>query len=147
MQYIHLIHVLQTYQDELRLYYDNINTTRVNSIAFIGPGYTTYSYLNSGYRIYTFDGNYNGSSHAILDGHTYYLNITGEIWSHVKNLNACQLFWIIALQMQIVRTIQFGNWNILFKMTIVWNHYSQTIGVILWTGKLPLYGRCSYHVQ
>ena len=52
--------------------------SRLASIGFIGPGYTAYSYLNAGYRIYTFDGDYEGSTHSIIDAATYYLDIDGN---------------------------------------------------------------------
>ena len=65
-------------QDELNLYYDVDETDRVAVVGFIGPGYTTYSYLNAGYRIYTMDGNYKGSTHQLLNAKSYFLNVTGR---------------------------------------------------------------------
>ncbi|XP_077972513.1 sphingomyelin phosphodiesterase-like [Styela clava] len=74
--------------DELKLFYDTQNTSRVSSVGFIGPGYTTYSYLNAGYRIYTFDGNYENTTHSIIDAASFYLDITEAntkdlpVWRH-----------------------------------------------------------------
>ena len=39
----------------------------VCSIAYMGPGVTTYQNLNMGYRIYTIDGAYNGSTSVSLE--------------------------------------------------------------------------------
>lgn len=74
--------------DELKLFYDMKNSSRLASVGFIGPGYTTYSNLNAGYRIYTFDGDYEGSTHSIMDGVSYYLDIEEAnksdkpVWRH-----------------------------------------------------------------
>lgn len=37
---------------------------------------TTAGTMNPGYRIYTVDGTYNGSSRQVLDHETYYMNLT-----------------------------------------------------------------------
>jgi sphingomyelin phosphodiesterase len=39
---------------------------------------TTYSYLNPGYRVYTIDGNYPGSTYWTLDYHTVIMNLTAS---------------------------------------------------------------------
>ncbi|XP_019855309.1 PREDICTED: sphingomyelin phosphodiesterase-like isoform X3 [Amphimedon queenslandica] len=49
---------------------------RPYGILYLGPSVTTYTEQNPGYRIYTVDGNYNGSSRQVLDHDTYILNIT-----------------------------------------------------------------------
>ena len=69
-------------QDELNLYYDVNDESRVSIPALIGPAFTTYSYLNSGYRIYKMDGDYDGTTNALLDAETYFLNITGRSRGH-----------------------------------------------------------------
>ena len=43
---------------------------------------TTYSYLNPGYRVYTVDGDYPGSSYWTLDYHTVIMNLTA---TNLKN--------------------------------------------------------------
>ena len=68
---------LLSFQDEIKVYYDVSNTSRVSLPAMVGPAFTTYSYLNSGYRIYIMDGDYDGTTNALLDAESYYLNITG----------------------------------------------------------------------
>ncbi|XP_078493661.1 sphingomyelin phosphodiesterase [Ciona intestinalis] len=62
--------------DEMMLYYDITQEDRVSAVGLIGPGFTTYSNLNSGYRVYTMEGEYEGSRYSLLDGESYYLNIT-----------------------------------------------------------------------
>ena len=44
--------------------------------AYIGPSVTTYSNLNPGYRIFTIDGDYAGSSYWPLDHRTVIMNLT-----------------------------------------------------------------------
>ena len=66
-----------TFQDELNVYYDIEEPSRVSLSALIGPAVTTYSNLNLGYRVYTMDGDYDGTTNALLDAESYYLNITG----------------------------------------------------------------------
>ena len=51
-----------THKDEYEVFYDLHNTSRPVAMSYIGGSVTTYSYTNPGYRIYTIDGNYNGSS-------------------------------------------------------------------------------------
>jgi sphingomyelin phosphodiesterase len=65
-----------THTDEIELFYDFNDQTRATNIAYITPSVTTFSTLNPGYRIYTVDGFYNGSSWRVLDHETYITNIT-----------------------------------------------------------------------
>ena len=45
-------------------------------MVYLGPSVTSNGFQNSGYRIYTVDGDYNDSSRQVLDHETYILNIT-----------------------------------------------------------------------
>lgn len=45
---------------------------------YIGPSITTDSYLNPGYRMFTMDGNYPGSSYWVLDYRTVIMNLTAS---------------------------------------------------------------------
>jgi sphingomyelin phosphodiesterase len=71
-----------THQDEFEIFYDtdysknSVQNLRPTNVAFIGPSLTTYGNVNPGFRIYTIDGNYEGSTYQILDHSTYYLNLT-----------------------------------------------------------------------
>jgi sphingomyelin phosphodiesterase len=65
-----------SHKDEIRLFFDPDNTTRAVSVMYLGPGTTTTTLLNPGYRIYTLDGNYDESSWQIIDHETRFLNIT-----------------------------------------------------------------------
>lgn len=42
---------------------------------YICPGVTPYQGINLGFRIYTIDGDYNDSSHALLDHQSWYLDL------------------------------------------------------------------------
>ncbi|CAM2712972.1 unnamed protein product [Rotaria socialis] len=64
--------------EELKVFYDEVDTQRPVSMAYIGPSLTTYSYLNPGYRVYTIDGDYQGSSFWTLDYHTVIMNLTAS---------------------------------------------------------------------
>ncbi|CAF0993021.1 unnamed protein product [Rotaria sordida] len=66
------------HSEELMIFYDEINRQRPVSMAYIGPSVTTYSYLNPGYRVYTIDGDYQGSSFWTLDYHTVIMNLTAS---------------------------------------------------------------------
>lgn len=46
------------------------------NIAYITPSVTTFPFLNPGYRIYTIDGFYEGTSARVLDHETRILNLT-----------------------------------------------------------------------
>ena len=49
--------------------------TPLCSIMYVGPGVTTYQGLNLGFRFYTVDGDYNDSTHAVLDHEVYILDM------------------------------------------------------------------------
>ena len=64
------------------MYYDENDPSHISIVGFIGPGFTTYSEysdLNAGYRIYTMDGDYKGTTNSLLDADTYILNMTGAL--------------------------------------------------------------------
>jgi len=68
-----------THQDEFEIFYENGNSSeeaRPTNVAFIGPSVTTYGNVNPGFRIYTIDGDYEGSTFQMLDHQTYYMNLT-----------------------------------------------------------------------
>lgn len=47
----------------------------LSSVVFIAPGVTSYQGYNMGFRIYTIDGNYSNSSHALLDHQSWYMDL------------------------------------------------------------------------
>ena len=53
-----------THFDEFQLFYDEAQPTRAVSVAYIGPSVTPYYNLNPGYRVYTIEGDYKGSSYV-----------------------------------------------------------------------------------
>ncbi|KAM9320676.1 sphingomyelin phosphodiesterase [Gastrophryne carolinensis] len=65
-----------THVDEFEIFYDEETLSRPVSVAYIAPSVTTYIDLNPGYRVYKVDGDYENSSHAVLDHETYILNLT-----------------------------------------------------------------------
>ncbi|CAJ0567581.1 unnamed protein product, partial [Mesorhabditis spiculigera] len=66
-----------THQDHFQVYFDRGDPTgRVTHVNMVAPSLTTYAYNNPGYRIYTIDGNYKGSSFTVLDWEAYYTNLT-----------------------------------------------------------------------
>jgi sphingomyelin phosphodiesterase len=65
-----------THQDSWQVFFDDSNRTRATNVAYMGPAVTTYQGLNLGFRIYTMDGGYNGTSNALLDHESYWLNLT-----------------------------------------------------------------------
>ncbi|CAF1315960.1 unnamed protein product [Adineta ricciae] len=66
------------HSEEFMVFYDEVDSQRPVSMAYIGPSITTYSYLNPGYRVYTTDGDYPGSSYWTLDYHTVIMNLTAS---------------------------------------------------------------------
>ena len=62
--------------ESFKMFYDENDSKRPISMAFVGPSLTTYSYLNPGYRTYTIDGYYNGTSYWTVDAHTTIMNLT-----------------------------------------------------------------------
>ena len=59
------------------MYYEDADPKkRPSHVAFVAPSLTTDSHLNPAYRVYTIDGNYEGSSFTVLDEDNYWANIT-----------------------------------------------------------------------
>ena len=59
------------------MYYEDADPKgKPSHVAFIAPSLTTYSDLNPAYRVYTIDGNYEGSTFTVLDEDNYWVNIT-----------------------------------------------------------------------
>ena len=73
-----------THTDELRVHYLNADPTqRATAVSYVNPSITTYSGRNPGFRIYTIDGYYNGSSYAsTLFVDTYTLTIFAASTRH-----------------------------------------------------------------
>ncbi|CAF1435966.1 unnamed protein product [Didymodactylos carnosus] len=67
-----------THNDEIIMFYDEINKTRPVSMAYLTPSLTPQSFLNPGYRIYTADGEYNSSTYWVLDHRTVIMNLTAS---------------------------------------------------------------------
>uniref|UniRef100_A0A0N5BGH3 Metallophos domain-containing protein n=1 Tax=Strongyloides papillosus TaxID=174720 RepID=A0A0N5BGH3_STREA len=66
-----------THKDSFEIYYENADVNgRPYHVNFVAPSLTTYPYNNPAFRVYTFDGNYQGSSYTILESETYYANVT-----------------------------------------------------------------------
>ena len=51
-----------THKDEYQVFYDLHNKTRAVGMTYVGGSVTPFSHTNFGFRIYTMDGNYTGSS-------------------------------------------------------------------------------------
>ncbi|XP_050417111.1 sphingomyelin phosphodiesterase [Patella vulgata] len=65
-----------THGDHFEVFYDEKDFKRPTGVAYICPSVTTFPQLNPAFRIYTIDGNYTGSSWAVLDHETYIMNLT-----------------------------------------------------------------------
>jgi len=66
-----------THNDHFYMYYEDADPKgKPSHVAFIAPSLTTYSDLNPAYRVYTIDGNYEGSTFTVLDEDNYWVNIT-----------------------------------------------------------------------
>ena len=64
-----------THDDIFTVYYDPVNITRPFSVLYTAGSVTTLTDLNPGFKIYSVDGGYNGSSWGVLDFTSYYLDI------------------------------------------------------------------------
>ncbi|XP_076061027.1 sphingomyelin phosphodiesterase-like isoform X3 [Oratosquilla oratoria] len=64
-----------THFDEYEIFYDEYQRQRVTNIAYIGPSVTSYYGLNPGYRIYTIEGEYEGSQKLVVDHETWIMNL------------------------------------------------------------------------
>ncbi|TKR81616.1 hypothetical protein L596_015459 [Steinernema carpocapsae] len=66
-----------THQDHFQVFYEDGNVNgRPTHFNWISPSLTTFSDNMPSYRIYTIDGDYEGSSFTVLDADTYYANLT-----------------------------------------------------------------------
>ncbi|KAK0406300.1 hypothetical protein QR680_018488 [Steinernema hermaphroditum] len=66
-----------THQDHFQVFYENGDVNgRPTHFNWISPSLTTYSDNMPSYRIYTIDGNYEGSTYTVIDADTYYANLT-----------------------------------------------------------------------
>jgi len=73
-----------THKDEFKIFYDIEDPSRATSVAYIGPGVTTFDYLNPGYKVYIIDGQRENSTFGVLDHSTWFMNMTAA------NLEAAQ---------------------------------------------------------
>ena len=86
-----------THYDEFRIFYDTKTWKQATNIAYIGPSVTTFHDLNPGFRIYDVEASGEKSSRAVLDHHTYIMDLdkvnkTGEAkweleYSALKHFN------------------------------------------------------------
>ncbi|CEF63595.1 Sphingomyelin phosphodiesterase [Strongyloides ratti] len=69
-----------THSEEFYLTFIDMNNgrSRPTSVIYSAPSVTTYSEYNPAYRIYTVDGNYEGSSFQLLDFEEWFLNLTTQ---------------------------------------------------------------------
>ncbi|XP_059171995.1 sphingomyelin phosphodiesterase-like [Physella acuta] len=65
-----------SHHDWFQMFYDETNFQRPVGFGFVAPSITPGSNINPIFRIYTMDGNYTGSSWAVLDYDSIYLNLT-----------------------------------------------------------------------
>uniref|UniRef100_A0A915DF07 Sphingomyelin phosphodiesterase n=1 Tax=Ditylenchus dipsaci TaxID=166011 RepID=A0A915DF07_9BILA len=74
--------------DGFIVFYEDMNNFRSKptNVLYTAPSVTTFENLNPAYRMYTIDGNYNGSSYEVYDFETYFLNLT-------ETLDTDQLQW------------------------------------------------------
>ncbi|XP_004366050.2 sphingomyelin phosphodiesterase [Capsaspora owczarzaki ATCC 30864] len=62
-----------SHHDEFEIFFDEATLSRSTGMVYIGGSVTTYTGINPNYRIYDVDG---GSTKAVVDSYTYYLNLT-----------------------------------------------------------------------
>ena len=55
-----------THNDEFKVFYDLETNTRPINVAYVSPSVTSWKNMNPAYRIFTMDGDYDGSSHVSL---------------------------------------------------------------------------------
>ncbi|CAF4684401.1 unnamed protein product [Rotaria socialis] len=67
-----------THYDEFNMFYDEVDSNRPVSMAYITPSLSPRPFSNPSYRIYTMDGNYSGSSYWVLDHRTVIMNLTAS---------------------------------------------------------------------
>ncbi|CAF3487160.1 unnamed protein product [Rotaria socialis] len=67
-----------THNDEFIVFYDDADSQRPISMAYVTPSLTTQAFLNPGYRVYTMDGSYQNSSYWVLDHRTVIMNLTAS---------------------------------------------------------------------
>ncbi|GFO01813.1 sphingomyelin phosphodiesterase [Plakobranchus ocellatus] len=64
-----------THYDSFQVFYDETTLSKPVGVAYTAPSVTSYPGLNMGYRFYTVDGVYKGSSYQVLDHETFFLNL------------------------------------------------------------------------
>ncbi|RXG56367.1 Sphingomyelin phosphodiesterase [Armadillidium vulgare] len=58
-----------------QLYFDPQNSSRVYEIAYIAQSQTTFVDLNPGFKIYTIEGDFNGTRYRVIDHENWYLDL------------------------------------------------------------------------
>ncbi|KAL7639245.1 UNVERIFIED_CONTAM: hypothetical protein RMT77_009733 [Armadillidium vulgare] len=64
-----------THNDHYELYFDPQNSSRVYEVAYIAQSQTTFVDLNPGFKIYTIEGDFNGTRYRVIDHENWYLDL------------------------------------------------------------------------
>ncbi|KAA0199151.1 hypothetical protein HAZT_HAZT000080, partial [Hyalella azteca] len=64
-----------THNDQFQMFFDYDNPSRPIEVGFVAQSQTTYSDLNSGYKIYTIDGGHENSTYTVLDHENWYFDL------------------------------------------------------------------------
>uniref|UniRef100_A0A7I4Z2W4 Sphingomyelin phosphodiesterase n=1 Tax=Haemonchus contortus TaxID=6289 RepID=A0A7I4Z2W4_HAECO len=88
-----------THSEEFYVTYEDPESasTRPTSVVYSAPSVTTYSEYFPAYRIYTIDGEYQGSSYQVIDFEEWYLNLT-EANANPQNPQWKQLYASVNLE-------------------------------------------------
>uniref|UniRef100_A0A0K0FK32 Sphingomyelin phosphodiesterase (inferred by orthology to a human protein) n=1 Tax=Strongyloides venezuelensis TaxID=75913 RepID=A0A0K0FK32_STRVS len=126
-----------THSEEYYLTFENINNgrSRPTSVIYSAPSVTTYSEYNPAYRIYTVDGNYDGSSYQLLDFEEWYLNLTTQgnvvdpVWEQLYS-SVLEEYSLPSLRPSdwnslLIHFMDYGKDDILFKKYIK-NYYRRS---------------------
>ncbi|KAA0199149.1 hypothetical protein HAZT_HAZT000078 [Hyalella azteca] len=64
-----------THKDHFQMFFDPDDPSRPIEVGFVAQSQTTYSDLNSGYKIYTIDGGHENSTYTVLDHENWYFDL------------------------------------------------------------------------
>jgi sphingomyelin phosphodiesterase len=90
-----------THYDEFEIFYDQLDMSRANNIAYIGPSVTPYYDLNPGYRLYYIDGDHESTTRLVIDHESWIMNLKDAnlydypIWYKRKYINITRKYFII----------------------------------------------------
>uniref|UniRef100_A0A0N4ZWZ1 Sphingomyelin phosphodiesterase n=1 Tax=Parastrongyloides trichosuri TaxID=131310 RepID=A0A0N4ZWZ1_PARTI len=126
-----------THSEEFYLTYENMNDgrSRPTSVIYSAPSVTTYSSYNPAYRIYSVDGNYDGSTFQLLDFEEWYLDLATQgnsdnpIWQQLYS-SVLQEYSIPSLKANdwndlLIHFMNYGKDDILFQKYIK-NYYRRS---------------------